>query len=77
MSLNLDARQRAMLQEMRIPFWWPDADAPQADEAAPDAIAVAQAPDAPARPAVGEPSAQAPRGGAPSRVPRWWFASRR
>jgi DNA polymerase len=23
MSLNLDRRQRAMLEEMRIPFWWP------------------------------------------------------
>lgn len=25
MSLNLDPRQRAMLDEMHIPFWWPEA----------------------------------------------------
>src|SRR5450830_1654099 len=24
MSLNLDARQRAMLDEMHIPYWWPE-----------------------------------------------------
>ncbi|MDD0839352.1 uracil-DNA glycosylase family protein [Curvibacter sp. HBC61] len=24
MTLNLDARQRAMLDEMHIPFWWPE-----------------------------------------------------
>lgn len=27
MSLQLDVRQRAMLAEMKIPFWWPQADA--------------------------------------------------
>ena len=30
MSLDLDDRQRAMLQEMGIPVWWPRADAPVA-----------------------------------------------
>lgn len=24
MTLNLDARQRAMLEEMHVPFWWPE-----------------------------------------------------
>lgn len=38
MSLQLDARQRAMLAEMKIPFWWPPADAAAA-MAAPDAHA--------------------------------------
>jgi DNA polymerase len=31
MTLGLDARQRAMLQEMHIPVWWPAAQAVQAD----------------------------------------------
>ena len=26
MSLQLDARQRAMLAEMKVPFWWPEPD---------------------------------------------------
>ncbi|MFE1570238.1 uracil-DNA glycosylase family protein [Comamonas odontotermitis] len=30
MSLNLDARQRAMLQEMGHPLWWPESAAPAA-----------------------------------------------
>jgi len=30
MSLNLDARQRAMLQEMGHPLWWPESPAPAA-----------------------------------------------
>lgn len=51
MSLNLDARQRAMLQEMRIPFWWPDADAeaPFADEREPDRLAESSSLATPAR----------------------------
>ena len=35
MSLNLDARQRAMLQEMGHPLWWPESPAPAA-QAAPE-----------------------------------------
>lgn len=59
MSLNLDARQRAMLDEMHIPFWWPEppgVDAlplPTPAEAGAQAPAVAMsrvsAPMAPAR----------------------------
>ncbi|MEG0922943.1 MAG: uracil-DNA glycosylase family protein [Comamonas sp.] len=39
MSLNLDTRQRAMLQEMGHPLWWPEsaAPAPQAGAVAPAA----------------------------------------
>ncbi|GAB2727131.1 uracil-DNA glycosylase family protein [Comamonas sediminis] len=33
MSLNLDARQRAMLQEMGHPLWWPESPAPAAQTA--------------------------------------------
>ena len=43
MSLNLDARQRAMLQEMGHPLWWPESAAP-APQAAAEA---AQTPVAP------------------------------
>ncbi|WP_182344724.1 hypothetical protein [Comamonas koreensis] len=35
MSLNLDARQHAMLQEMGHPLWWPESPAPAA-QAAPE-----------------------------------------
>ena len=37
MSLNLDTRQRAMLQEMGHPLWWPESaePAPQADASVP------------------------------------------
>lgn len=43
MSLQLDARQRAMLAEMKVPFWWPQADATPM-VAGPDADAGASAP---------------------------------
>lgn len=41
MTLNLDARQRAMLQEMGYTQWWPQPDAPQAagSEPAPARVA--------------------------------------
>ena len=42
MSLQLDARQRAMLAEMKVPFWWPQADA-TTTLAEPDASASANA----------------------------------
>lgn len=42
MSLNLDARQRAMLQEMGHPLWWPESPVPAA-QAAPE-TATAPAP---------------------------------
>lgn len=47
MSLNLDARQRAMLQEMGHPLWWPESPAPSAKTAA-AAQPEAAAPAAPA-----------------------------
>jgi uracil-DNA glycosylase family 4 len=45
MSLDLDARQRAMLAEMQVPVWWPAAVKEAAPEpaAAPDPVAVAVA----------------------------------
>ncbi|MEN5178641.1 uracil-DNA glycosylase family protein [Comamonas testosteroni] len=45
MSLNLDARQRAMLQEMGHPLWWPESAAPAAAPVA----EVAHPPAAPAQ----------------------------
>jgi len=47
MSLNLDARQRAMLQEMGHPLWWPESPAPAA-QTAPE-VTPAPAPVAAAR----------------------------
>jgi DNA polymerase len=38
-GLRLDARQRAMLAEMKIPFWWPDVAAQRVPEVASDAAA--------------------------------------
>lgn len=55
-TLNLDARQRAMLEEMGVKFWWPNAPVEAAAEAAPETTA---APVAEAPPAV-EPPAPAP-----------------
>ncbi|MEF9964105.1 MAG: hypothetical protein RR779_07035 [Comamonas sp.] len=58
MSLNLDARQRAMLQEMGHPLWWPESPAPAAQAAAAEAATpvpvpapTAWAPSAPLAPA--------------------------
>ena len=34
MSLNLDKRQRAMLKEMHVPVWWPQAHAPELQDEA-------------------------------------------
>ena len=52
MSLDLDDRQRAMLQDMRVPVWLPRADLPAPiATAAPPALAPVPAPAA-ARPAV-------------------------
>ena len=43
MSLNLDARQRAMLQEMGHPLWWPESAAPEATQAPAENLAQKQA----------------------------------
>ena len=60
MSLNLDTRQRAMLQEMGHPLWWPQTDAPVADApAANEAAARVPPAQAPARPAPPTPVAPA------------------
>jgi DNA polymerase len=53
MSLDLDARQRAMLAEMQVPVWWPAAEVPVAAaptpaRAAPPVAVAAPAPEAPA-----------------------------
>ncbi len=46
MSLQLDARQRAMLAEMKIPFWWPQTDpTPTATQAAADGPSTAPVPE--------------------------------
>ena len=55
MSLDLDARQRAMLAEMQVPVWWPAAEVP-ARAAAPVAVAA----PVPAPPPVAAPSPEAP-----------------
>ncbi len=60
MSLNLDTRQRAMLQEMGHPLWWPQTDAPVADApAANEAAARVPPAQAPAHPAPPTPVAPA------------------
>jgi len=43
MTLDLDARQRAMLQEMHIPVWWPAAHAVQAEATVAEPPAVRRA----------------------------------
>lgn len=59
MSLDLDPRQRAMLQEMGVQVWWPAA-----------APALTAAPAAPSLPPAGTPPAMAPRhpAGSPPRT---------
>lgn len=42
MALDLDARQRAMLQEMHVRVWWPDAPAPPAEAVPASPVAEAQ-----------------------------------
>lgn len=62
MALNLDARQRAMLQEMGITVWVPSHPSPQAQAAAPVEAAAAVLPAAPApRAQPPAPVAVAPR----------------
>ncbi len=68
MSLHLDPRQRAMLQEMGVRLWWPGTAAPVAEEplpvrAAPPATPLPAAPPA-SRPApsAGRPAPAAPPG---------------
>lgn len=53
MSLHLDPRQRAMLQEMGVRLWWPGAAAPVAEGPSP----VQAAPPRPAQPATPLPPA--------------------
>ena len=48
MSLNLDTRQRAMLQEMGHPLWWPESAAPVATADASAAVPVSAPVSAPA-----------------------------
>ena len=76
MSLNLDARQRAMLDEMHIPYWWPEppvvgellvrapAQAPVQTQAQPPAPPLAQ-PAAVAPQRMSAPAAQPERPVAP------------
>ncbi len=49
MSLQLDARQRAMLAEMKVPFWWPQADSASGTTlSAADVVSTVPAPGLPA-----------------------------
>jgi DNA polymerase len=60
-SLNLDARQRAMLDEMGVKVWWPMAERMPAAPAASAASAAAVTPlPAPAAEALARPAAPAP-----------------
>ncbi|QMV72106.1 hypothetical protein HS961_04245 [Comamonas piscis] len=59
MSLNLDARQRAMLQEMGHPLWWPESPAPAAP-AVPEATTAPAAVAAPQLRAEPVPDAAVP-----------------
>lgn len=52
MALNLDTRQRAMLQDMGITIWWPKPAAAAPVPAAPPAVAVVAVADPVAAPAV-------------------------
>lgn len=66
MNLPLDARQRAMLQEMGVRVWWP-AGAPETAAADPQAPpASSPAPEAPARPATVRAPASSPAATAPA-----------
>lgn len=74
MALNLDARQRAMLQEMGVRVWWPRAD--PATQAAPVPAAVAQEVSAPQMPSVPvarqasvSPMPAVPTAPTPARIP--------
>ncbi|KQP12548.1 uracil-DNA glycosylase family protein [Pseudorhodoferax sp. Leaf267] len=75
MALQLDARQRAMLEEMHVRVWWPqEAPAPQA-AAEPAPAPTVVPPAAPvAAPAVAEPPPARPavRAPAPSPAPAAW-----
>ena len=56
MSLQLDARQRAMLEEIGIKLFWPEPQAPEAEEDAPAAVREAPAVRAEAPTAQREPA---------------------
>ena len=61
-GLNLDARQRAMLEEMGVKVWWPAAQRPPVQAPAPaPAPAPASAPDAVPAPATAAAISPAPR----------------
>ena len=65
MSLDLDTRQRAMLEEMGVTFWWPEPSPMTTPDALADAVRASQAPS-PAR-AIGQPApATSPAASAPS-----------
>ncbi|MGJ7544905.1 uracil-DNA glycosylase [Variovorax sp. LT1R16] len=66
-TMNLDARQRAMLDEMGVKVWWPSA-APVVAEAAPASVAAAEAPARVVREAPA-PSAAPVASPAPVRAP--------
>lgn len=66
MALNLDTRQRAMLQDMGITIWWPKPAAPAPVPAAAPAVAVAALADPVAAPAVAAHPATPP---APTAAP--------
>ncbi|MBD9668243.1 uracil-DNA glycosylase, partial [Variovorax sp. VRV01] len=61
-TLKLDARQRAMLDEMGVKVWWPMPEAAEAAPAAVEAAAVAEPPSAVREraPAVAEAPSAAP-----------------
>ena len=60
MSLDLDARQRAMLEEMHVHVWWPTATAAPEPVAAPEPARAATAPARSAPRSIAEAMADAP-----------------
>jgi DNA polymerase len=72
MALDLDARQRAMLQEMHVRVWWPDAPVPPVEaEPSTPAAPAASPPAASAAPAVqARATPEAARPAAPAVVAR-------
>ena len=72
MALNLDTRQRAMLQDMGITIWWPKPAAAAPVPAAAPAVAVVAVADPVAAPAVAvHPAAPPVPTAAPT--PRQWL----
>ncbi|VTU39837.1 uracil-DNA glycosylase family protein [Variovorax sp. PBL-E5] len=69
-TLNLDARQRAMLDEMGVKVWWPMAQVAQPDQPAEvRPVAAAAAPPAPMAQVRARPAAAVPAGATPAARP--------